>query len=289
VITANVHGDECTGFAVVVALLERLPRCLAKGEVFLYPSLNPTGLRRMMRRYPEDGQDLNRLFPGNIRGGKSDRHVHTIWSSIKKVEPDLLFDLHTDSPSSTPYVILDRKVSRNPTEETLEEMEWLAKKSGLTVVWEYREPDYKRYGLEKSLSGAALNQLGIPSLTLEVGPRRSMNRQAIEIATDAVLAMMSAKEMLSSPYESTHTPIEGIWFRGNGPITHHAGVFIPLVCAGEHVQRNQILGTVYSTTGVELEEIRSHFPALVLSLPAQCWVRELQSCATLAMEVRPEP
>lgn len=289
VITANIHGDECTGFAVVVKLLEDLPARLSRGEVFLYPSLNPTGLRRAMRTYPEDGQDLNRLFPGDIRGSKSERHVHTIWSSIKKHEPDLLFDLHTDSPSSTPYVILDRKVSRTPKTDALVEMERLAQKSGLTVVWEYRTPDYKRYQLEKSLSGIALNRLGIPSLTLEVGPRRSMDLQAIDIAMDAVLAMMSEKEMLKAPHKSEHKPVPGVWFRGNGPITHHAGVFVPSVRAGERVERNQLLGKVYAATGVELEEIHSHFPALVLSLPAQSWLRELQSCATLAMEVHREP
>ncbi len=288
VITANIHGDECVGFAVVVALLERLPSLLKKGEVVLYPSLNPTGLRRMMRTYPEDGQDLNRLFPGNSQGSASQRHVHTIWSSIENCKPDLLFDLHTDSPLSIPYVILDRKISANATDKTLEEMERLAKSSGLTVVWEYRTPDYRRYKLEKSLSGAALNRLGIPSLTLEVGPRRFMDRDAVEIATDAVLSMMAAKGMLRETITSTHKPVSGIWYRGNGPVAHHAGVFIPSVYAGDRVKRNQLLGKIYSLTGVELEEIRSHFPALVLSLPAQCWVRELQSCSTLALEVRPE-
>ena len=289
VITANIHGDECIGFAVVVALLERLPSLLKKGEVVLYPSLNPTGLRRMMRTYPEDGQDLNRLFPGDIQGSASQRHVHTIWSSIENEKPDLLFDLHTDSPLSVPYVILDRKVNAKVADATLKEMERLAKNSGLTVVWEYRTPDYRRYKLQNSLSGTALNRLGIPSLTLEVGPRRFMDRNAIDIATDAVLAMMSVRGMLSEDVHSKHQPVSGVWYRGNGPVTHHAGVFVPSVCAGERVKRNQLLGKVYSATGVELEEIRSHFPALVLSLPAQCWVRELQSCSTLALEVRPEP
>ena len=288
VITANVHGDECIGFAVVVALLERLPSLLQKGEVVLYPSLNPTGLRRMMRTYPEDGQDLNRLFPGDSQGGASQRHVHTIWSSIENFKPDLLFDLHTDSPLSIPYVILDRKVSTKATDNTLEDMMLLAKKSGLTIVWEYRTPDYRRYKLERSLSGAALNRLGIPSLTLEVGPRRFMDRNAVDIATNAVLSMMSEKGMLKEPIQSLYKPISGIWYRGNGPVAHHAGVFIPSVCAGERVERNQLLGKIYSSTGAELEEIRSHFPALVLSLPAQCWVRELQSCSTLALEARPE-
>ena len=288
VITANIHGDECIGFAVIVALLDVLPSLLKNGEVALYPSLNPTGLRRMMRTYPEDGQDLNRLFPGDIQGGASQRHVHTIWSSIVNFNPDLLFDLHTDSPLSIPYVILDRKISATVSDDALNEMESLAKYSGLTVVWEYRTPDYRRYKLQKSLSGSALNLLGIPSLTLEVGPRRFMDRKSVEIAKDAVLAMMAKKGMLVDSYQSNQKPTKGVWYRGNGPISHHAGVFVPSVDAGDRVRRNQLLGKIYSSTGVELEEIRSHFPALVLSLPAQCWVRELQSCSTLALEVRPE-
>jgi predicted deacylase len=288
VITANIHGDECTGIGVVISLLESLPKCLRRGEVFLYPSLNPNGLKRMMRVYPDDGKDLNRLFPGSILGTQSQKHIHAIWTSIKKCKPNLVLDLHTDSVSSIPYVILDRQITKSKNPDVLREMEELARASALTLVWEYREMDYRRYRLEKSLSGAVLNLLGVPSLTLEVGPRRTMDPSAIRIATDAVLAIFSKKEMLNTPILSNHIAVAGRWYRGNGPISHQAGVLVPSLSAGTVVQRGDEIGRVYSSTGAELEVICSHFPGLVLSLPDQCWVRQNQSCATLAMASRPE-
>ena len=289
VITANIHGDECTGFAVILSLLNELSTLLSKGEVFLYPTLNPTGLQNMTRVFPADGKDLNRLFPGNPLGSPAEKHVHTIWSSIRSCKPDLLLDLHTDSLSSIPYVILDRSITPKPQASVLAEMEELAEVSGLAFVWEYREKEYRSYQLEKSLSGACVNLLGIPALTLEVGPRRGVNVSSIQIMKEAILAILSKKGMLKIPTTTTFSGIPGKWFRSLGPISYSKGIFVPCVEAGQQVHRNEVIGRVYSVTGVELEVIRAHFPAMVLALPDRCWVQELQSCATLVMEMNPEP
>ena len=111
-ITANIHGDECTGFGVVVRLLEELPNILQTGKVILYPSLNPKGLQQQLRVHPDSGKDLNRIFPGKSMGGSAERIVHTIWNSIQKHKPDIVLDLHTDSGASIPYVIIDRMIQR---------------------------------------------------------------------------------------------------------------------------------------------------------------------------------
>ena len=94
-IGANLHGDESTGLGVVHALDGVLPRLLARGRVFLYPSLNPLGLEQGSRRMPGDGLDPNRAFPGSARGSRAERHAdrrgatssHDARSSISTCTP----------------------------------------------------------------------------------------------------------------------------------------------------------------------------------------------------------
>lgn len=62
-LTANIHGNELTGVAVVHDVVtEDLVKEL-KGTVVAIPTLNPTALR-LYKRYPEyQDEDPNRQFP----------------------------------------------------------------------------------------------------------------------------------------------------------------------------------------------------------------------------------
>ncbi|MCA9573755.1 MAG: succinylglutamate desuccinylase/aspartoacylase family protein, partial [Myxococcales bacterium] len=101
-ITANIHGDEATGVAVVQELDRWLAERLLKGAVVLYPSLNPAGLSNRTRVLPPDGADLNRLFPGHRDGSESERHAASIWKDLAARRVGLVIDLHADSARSIP-------------------------------------------------------------------------------------------------------------------------------------------------------------------------------------------
>ncbi|MEC7946152.1 MAG: succinylglutamate desuccinylase/aspartoacylase family protein, partial [Myxococcota bacterium] len=131
-IGANLHGDESTGLGVVHALDGVLPRLLARGRVFLYPSLNPLGLEQGSRRMPGDGLDPNRAFPGSARGSRAERHADRLWRDILARRPELYIDLHTDTAGAVPYAIVDRVV-RGPRAAALAaRCRVLAAASGLT-------------------------------------------------------------------------------------------------------------------------------------------------------------
>ena len=109
-ITANLHGDECTGIGVIHRLLAALPEGLVSGSVRLYPSLNPAGMMAGKRGFPGDAMDPNRSFPGSPAGTSAQRHANRLWSDILAARPSALIDLHTDSSAAIPYAIVDRVV-----------------------------------------------------------------------------------------------------------------------------------------------------------------------------------
>ncbi len=269
VVTANVHGDECTGTGVALRLLPLLEAQLRRGTVHVYPSLNPDGLERRARRVPEDDQDLNRLFPGDPAGSPAERLAHAAWTDLVTRRPDVVVDLHADAPGAIPYALLDRAVSLRGRVRARaeEESARLAAATGLTVVHEYPEARYQRFRLDRSLTGAALNRLEVPTVTIEAGPRLVLDAAAVEDTTRACMALLASLSMVDAPPSAPARagPQGGPWRRDAGPRVATSGVLIPRVAAGVLLARGAVVAEVRSLAGVLLEEVVAESAGFVLA------------------------
>ena len=286
-ITANIHGDELSGLAVVHTLQNELKKTLLKGAVELYPSLNPEGLSNCSRLYPISGHDLNRYFPGD-GNHKASKHCAAIWNQLCKFEPDLLLDLHTDSGDALPYVIMDRVLSSNTDLER--RLCQLANVTELEALWEYSQPDYSRYSLHKSLTGAVVNNLGIPALTLEVGPRRCIHQPSVVRMKDAVLRVLSHHGSIdlksfpsfgSQPYQKRLDA--GNWRRASGPLSHSDGLWNPQIPIGRHVVEGTYIGDVIDSAGAICQTITAPRGGVLLAYPDKSRLTSGQSCLTMAI------
>ena len=289
VITANVHGDEVTGIGVIHALKQELDSTLLKGSVLLYPTLNPVGLASMTRTIPPDGRDLNRLFPGDAKGAPTDRHARILWEDLVRHRADLLIDLHADSPLSIPYTIVDRAVHlRQRAREKLEKRTFeLAESTGLTVLREYREPQYTNFKLDKSLTGAVMNHQRIPTMTIESGPRLHLCENAVATTTESVFSVLRTLKMLKgTPSLHTTKVAGGPWRRSPGPRASNAGVLVPLIRPGSAIKTGQILAEIRSLTGNSVEKIRCRENGILISLPERVWVSPGNAVGTLAVPDR---
>jgi predicted deacylase len=282
VVSANLHGDECTGIGVVHALARLLPTRLLRGSVYLYPSLNPQGLIEGTRRLPDDATDPNRAFPGNARGTPAERHAARVWADVISRRPELVLDLHTDTGGAIPYAILDRVVRGPPglTEACLR----FAEASGLTVLREYPKDRYLRFDLDRSLPGALVNGPGVPAVTLEVGPRRRIDRGAVEDALQAVLGVLTALGLCVAPAPQ-HATFQGggPWRRESGPRTTRTGLLVPLVVGGERFEAGTLLAEVRALDGEVRERLVARSPGFVIALPEVAHVAIGTSCATVAI------
>ena len=274
-VTANVHGDEATGVGVVHELAGRLERLLLRGTVQLYPTMNPEGLIQRSRTVPADGRDLNRVWPGDARGGPAERLAHVLWGDLCARHPDALIDVHADAPASIPYTIVDRVVrGTSRKRKSLEKRSGqLASAAGLTVLHEYPHDRYMKYHLDQSLSGAVTNELGIPAVTIESGPRLYVDPAAVGIATEAALGVLTELGLCRRPAEPHPTRLpEGPWRRESGPRVGQAGVFHALVRPGERFEPGTAMAEVRTLEGRTLERIEARQSGYVISLPERAWV-----------------
>ena len=77
-ITAGIHGSEYPGILAARKLRAFLSQADIAGTVTVLPLCNPTALKERAKAiFPEDGKNLNRMFPGNPEGSASEK---TAWA-----------------------------------------------------------------------------------------------------------------------------------------------------------------------------------------------------------------
>ena len=106
VITAGIHCDEYIGIQAVIELASELDPGQISGTVILLPVVNLPGFeRRGTSLVPEDGKNLNRVFPGDAAGSVSERIAHTLYQDFLS-RADCYVDLHSGDYYETldPYV-----------------------------------------------------------------------------------------------------------------------------------------------------------------------------------------
>ena len=280
-VTAGVHGDELVGFAAC----NELDRVLnvTGGEVILYPALNPAGVAARTRTHPEDQADLNRAFPGDPDGTAVERHAARVWRDLVARRPTALIDLHADAATSIPYALVDRVVNASPPLPIdLEQRSIsLAVASGLPVLREYPPELYRRFRLDRSLAGAAMNYLGIPSVTLEVGPRRVIDPRGVAAAVAAVMAQLAHLGLVRGGPLAHPDPIR---IRGNAPRARAAGLFLPHLPAGASFHPGDCLGRVVGLDGEELDVLVADSTGIVVAWAEGGWVDVGAVPGTLGLE-----
>ena len=284
-VTANVHGDEVTGLASVLALDEWLGDHLERGAVYLYPTLNPVGLKGCHRALTQSGADLNRLFPGNARGDHGNRLAATIWSELKGLALDLVLDLHADSCNAIPYAIVDRAVALTGPERAVmqERLCAMAAATGFTVLTEYLDEKYRRFELDKSLAGAMVNREGIPALTIECGPRRAIAPDSVHTTALAVRGVLGHLGAVSFETVCHPTRVSGTFRRSSPPRIGRAGVFLPVLAPGLSFDKGAILGRIAALDGSIVENIVASSAGLVISWVEASWVQRHGVVGTLGI------
>ncbi len=284
VVSSNLHGDECTGIGAVLRLSELLQDELHCGQVHLFPSLNPEGLSRGSRGLPGDGLDPNRAFPGNTRGSLAQRHAARVWNELLSPRPDAVVDLHTDAGGAIPYAIVDRVVRGSGGAALTARCQRLAEATGLTVLREYPAERYLRYELDQSLPGALVNGPGVPAVTLEVGPRRRIDPDAVDVAVGAALGVLTALGMARRPAQAHASRLSGgPWRRESGPRANRSGLLLPALRCGSAFEAGDLLAVVRSLDGEELERLRAKVPGVIIALPEAARIEIGAACATLAV------
>ena len=262
VVTAGVHGCEYVGIEALNRLKRELEPCALSGRVILLPLVNPEGFYHGSKQtIPADGQNLNRMFPGNPEGTFSSQLARVLEETLYP-EADFLMDLHGGDVNEalTPLIFFPAAVPDN--------LSAAASAAAKALSVPYRVTSTAKNGL---YSWAA--QCGIPALLVERGERGLWSEEEVSACRENVYELMRHLGILNAASGSISFPQAEIR-RAVYEEAPADGFWYPAVsAAGQKLKQGALLGTLKDSYGNDIARYTAPFDGVVLYYTLSLGVR----------------
>jgi predicted deacylase len=256
--------------------------------VVCVPVVNPAGLRRTERASYYHDDDPNRYFPDSDADRYRpprvqeviDRRLYEAYvgesdATGGDAAADALVDLHTARVGSMPFVIRDRVLygserSQDEAESLADDLGRLASAFGLPVVNEYAADEYTGESLQRSVAGAALNNAGVPAITVELGSHSVVeeDNRALGVAgcyrAMVELGLLDEVPAFAPDAGPVEPPVEFAVKRAVHPHTDAAGVVRHRVAPGDVVTAGDAVADVVSPHGDRRATVETEHDGYVL-------------------------
>lgn len=264
-LTANIHGPELAGLPVIHRVVTADLAARLTGTVVAIPSLSPAGLRTMERVPYYSQTDPNRLWParrpdrapGATPPSPYEQIVERVFGLIA-ARCDLAIDLHNSSIRSVPFTIVDRVLYRGEADRERAErlgarLEALTAAFGLPAAREAAAEKYINQVLHRSVSGSAVNVLGLPALTVELGMTGAVDPAAVAAGVAGVTNALRWAGMLpGEPEPIAACPVISPGYptkRDDGARARVAGIVAHALAPGDSFAAGQTIATLTDLWG----------------------------------------
>ena len=247
-LTAGLHGNELNGIPVIHEVFNRLDPDELRGTVVGVICANVPGLHMQQREF-NDGTDLNRIMPGNERGGAAQVYSARLLDRIIR-HFNFLIDLHTASFGrvNSLYVRADMK-------------------NTVTASMAYRQVPQiivHNEAADGTLRGAAMD-LGIPAITLEIGDPQQWQERYTTSAVAGIWRVMSNRGFVDRrPEEGIDIPMPVICRSSKWMYTDRGGLLEVFPGVAEFVKEGDLVGRVRTAFGDTIREYKAPRDGIVV-------------------------
>jgi predicted deacylase len=227
-VSAALHGDELNGTEIIRRLLRQPALKRLRGTLVAMPIVNIYGLIHHSRYLP-DRRDLNRSFPGSVKGSLAARLAHLFMTEIvHKCSHGI--DLHTGAIHRNNLPQIRANLDDPETAR-------LAEAFGVPVLLNSTLRD-------GSLREAAAEQ-GIPMLLYEAGEALRFDEVSIRAGVKGVINVMRCLGMLPQSRSRHSKRMEPFVARSSTWVRASAsGLFRKVSGPGNRVKRGEVLGLI---------------------------------------------
>lgn len=242
-----VHGAEVGGAVSVLRLFETLDPAELRGAIVAVMVANPGAFRGYSRHTPIDGENLNRVFPGQAAGSHTQQTAHALMQAALEVA-NVALDLHSGGDRSiVPFYAL----YRDDGSEASRRAAALARAAGTPDVWA---------STDAWLQGAMFTHLttrGVPALIIECGGGAQVPEAHTRNFMTAIRGVAQAMGILPGdpPRQERYRVVNEAALVYN----ERGGFFVPAVEAGDVVAAGQELGRIIDLYGDVAEVVTSPF------------------------------
>ena len=266
-INGNVHGDEINGTLTAIRLYRDVDPAALSGSLIVTPTANPLAFEAREKHTPQDGLDLDQVFPGRADGMVTERLAARLFPEISRCA-DVLVSLHSIGwvMDARPYAVYKQHPNGQASEREL-----LACIACFEPSVVCRMPVASGQGeLPGNASGALDYQClaaGKPAFMLEVGTARRLQQDLIGRALAGFDRLLSHLGMLPG-IAHRQACLRRVTRRSQVTCTH-AGIFRALVAPGEQVRSGTPLGEIIDLSGECLEHVRFDYDVIVIGIRAE--------------------
>lgn len=239
-ISAAIHGDEINGVEIIRRLLDVKSLKRLKGTLIAIPVVNVFGFINQSRYLP-DRRDLNRSFPGSVKGSLAARIANIFLKEIV-AKCNYGIDLHTGAihRDNLPQVraLLDDEVTER-------------------MARAFISPVILNTKIVEGSLRSAVEKMGIPVIVYEAGEALRFDEISIRAGVKGIISVLRELEMLPRLKRKRKIvePIvasSSIWVRAP-----QSGILRSIIPLGARVGKGDILGVISDPFGEEEQEIKS--------------------------------
>lgn len=263
-LSGAIHGDELNGVEVVRRVLPHIDQRTLRGAIIAVPVVNVFGFVEQSRYLP-DGRDLNRSFPGSVRGSMASQLAALFMKEVV-MQCELGIDLHTAAAHRTNIAQVRANLDDPDT---------------LTLARAFGAPFLIDARLRDGSLRAAATKRGIKVLLYEAGQIHRFDEAAVRTGVHGVLRVLEALGMGSwetPPFEASTEVRETRWVRAR-----RAGLMQLDVELGESVKQGQVLGAISDALGTRSARITASSAGHVLALNQNPLVSQGDAVVHLAL------
>lgn len=262
-LVAGLHGDELEGLYICHRIMETLKKLeeekpsAFKGEVNIYPAVNPQALETGTRLWPFFSVDINRTFAESNTPSLVTETSRTLFEDLKS-HSDLVVDFHASNLHlmELPQIRIIQGFEKKLVP--------LAQLCNVDLVWVH--PHARIF---ESTLGYNLNQAQVPTLVIETGICLRIHPSYCDQIVLGILNLLQQTGTIefAEPLAKISTPKQ---VHPEGVImvqAQNAGLFVKQVEVGQTLNKGDRIGELIDPVqGKVLEEILSPCSGLLFTL-----------------------
>lgn len=261
-LSAVVHGPEATGTEVIRRVLRKEldPKTL-RGSIIALPVANPMAFQAASYDTPEDGYNLNRVFPGNPRGTVTSRLAHMLFQEVKRC--DFVIDLHANAVPALQFAIIAHAPDQGVVDRSFE----IGRKFGITtrLMKVSEESKWATMRSGQLLEFAAIE--GIPGIIVELLYWYRIDPLSADVGTRGVLNVMKALDMIDGEIEQQPIRVFEGELSGAEQTCDEGGLVYMTKSVGDDVVEGETIAIIRDPYGDVLEEIKAPVTGWVTAYP----------------------
>lgn len=283
VLAGGAHGDEYEGQIAISNLARDLEAKEISGRVILLPMLNAPAAEAGSRTSPIDGGNLNRLFPGDARGGPTEM-IADYFEEVLMPLADYAVDLHSGGSS----LFYPPTLLRGEGHSTQERADLLRMQAAFDFpfAWVFTSGGGQQ-STARTAMGAA-NRKGVVTVMAELGGAGVVTSDILARTERGLRRVLHTLGMLPDYAPDRAQGTRELNVCGS-VYAYQPGLFEPLKVIGDDVAEGEVVGLIHSpmTPMQAPAEVTSPYAGIVLCQRAMAQVVLGDAVFQIAADVAP--